>query len=1689
MKQVISPFSGPSSHSFPFFSDTSSTGRSHFIEKPSSVYFNRLFDRKKFFSPFLKRATSCLLLVTFFFTFILPISEFSSLRAQSVPQLNSTRAFTNADLQPYVDAGRLQLDQSSFMNTVNAGEQAVEATWEAAVDAEINAIVNSVTSSDPVNDVSVYQQAVRAQLELQKQQAKSQWLADASAYIQTELQSFLNVLSQTTSTNVASSNATSVSSIDPTVQVTTATPASQQVSPAQAAQNYYQGAQTWDAKWQDLLAKQAAWEQNSFTSIQNGLTQWDQAIAGLQNDKQAYLNGIDATKAQWLANQQLIQNAENGIRTTLQNTLNGIRSQENQLKSTIAGDPILNSSFGDIDSLLASLQDSLDQHASLDTLAQSLGNFFQNQQSYADSKVAYWNTAKWQDGYATQIVNFSQQVGTDSVSCTNDFGANGCSNIVQGNRGIYYQSNGTVLGWSADSSSLIYQADVTSSVAQGSYSSSATHEDDHYTYQCFSGADFGGTCTNGHGGYRLNGEYCGNEWLFCGYTQVNNMDQKYTFTVNGNFNTSQIQDNNNIRNAILGTYNLAFSSSPDAAQAASSVSPILQGTQVYLGGTLLTSSNWFSLLGSTNQVEIQSKYKYADAAMQGNQDFWSGMSAQFSSLANTFLSLVNPLRDWESRSNQYAQEYNSKLQELDLAKQTTSQNYDDQISQMKAARDAWITSVYGYQISGYDGALDNPDSQYRQGEQAWADEIQLFQQVELNWYLSAKDTLQQALSDPQSGEEQFQTNAINQTNSLESLITNSETNTAQLYNTAVGLWDSYQYAASGNLVDQAILNKQNESLWNTQGAALSQSLADSFGRSQAYGTAALDASNRINGIITAMLGQPAQIVDNTELQSLQNQATLYGQKQTFWQNEISGANGGFDFNGKANSNQSLIDQYTAVRADITIATNLQSETVDQEKTFLNQASEYFNKSEKYLNLSATAESEGKFDEAAYYMKLSSDQKNQAMSFLKGKYSTLGDTITTEVSARGLSSTRNSFLDYRDSLLHKNFKNSQDIAKQIKDEKNNVDGIIGAGQSYDQIQVMLQSAKNLIQQGSENKGAIESLLSYSQELASRDIGGSLLDGLTEMISSIESNIPSDISSDFVAQQIAASQKEMEEKQSGVDELLSHMSSLLTNDNDLQALQTLMQGGAQSLNFAANSAVSQYLDQYSQKLQKENEERSASLQKNLFDSLTNGDEYKYLREAGYTFRLDGDRISGYRQIQSGDVAIDGNAMKDASYSAVLEYQYIQIQTKFNPGNLRVDSLNLDSLNSATFNASMVENVRDYLNSMQSQMEGMFAQFSDKKAELEQSFTQNQEIKEFQENEYKENKKETLANFQALDPSFKDNFQPTMGQTKDYHAQSGSYGFEEGSAQSQGSRLRSSFDGLGTGDKVYAGTRDLKGTVNVKGIPVEINYGKQDLLVLSSFSLDALGYDFKLKGAGATFAQDQIATVNQKYSNYLKDVEKRIEDQAKANDAEKESKGFIFTLMNGMNGGSGSIGQRFTQAVKSEVQSRMTGAIAEATGLPASFVGALVGGGSFKDAVKAFEKATINSAISEATGIPEWLISSQMDKMGKPKEQWYQSQTFQMLTTVVAVVAAPFTGGASLAVAMAVNASIGAAQGAAGGGLQGAVMGAAGGVISTYTRDFGVNVNLSYSKENGFGASVAVGIGPAAVSVGVSEHGGAQ
>ncbi|EKO32880.1 hypothetical protein LEP1GSC179_3926 [Leptospira santarosai str. MOR084] len=464
-----------------------------------------------------------------------------------------------------------------------------------------------------------------------------------------------------------------MNTINPTVQSVTTTPVSQATNPAQAAQSYYQGSQLWDTKWQDLLAKQNTWEQNSLNAILTGILQWNQSITGLENDKVSYLNSIEQTKAQWLANKQIIQNAQTQMRGALQSTITNIRNQENQLKANASSDPGLTSVFGDMDELLEDLQDALNSNASLGTLAQTLGNFFQNQISNATTKADYWNTTKWQETYSTQVLDFKKEVATANLSCshTSGGGSNWCNGQLSGSQSVIYGSDGNVYGWAATNGGfqngvLVSSFDpVTisnpayaelnqqyqSCQAQGervcwfiwltypcsqfgwngenapvqSWTSnpnntSGYYNEGHYIIEC-NGIELGGSCSGGQG-YTLGGECCGNAAFMCGYNKRWHTDDSYSTSVTETFNQSQkdqITNNNNIRNAVLGGYNAAFGLSSQAGNAVAGSATVLE-TKAWLGGTALNSSNWYGSLGLTNQVQIQTKYKYIDSAMQAKRE-------------------------------------------------------------------------------------------------------------------------------------------------------------------------------------------------------------------------------------------------------------------------------------------------------------------------------------------------------------------------------------------------------------------------------------------------------------------------------------------------------------------------------------------------------------------------------------------------------------------------------------------------------------------------------------------------------------------------------------------------------------------------------------------------------------------------------------------------------------------------------------------------------------------------------------------------------------------------------------------------------------------------------------------------------------------------------------------------------------
>ncbi|MBX7086651.1 MAG: TIGR04388 family protein [Leptospirales bacterium] len=268
------------------------------------------------------------------------------------------------------------------------------------------------------------------------------------------------------------------------------------------------------------------------------------------------------------------------------------------------------------------------------------------------------------------------------------------------------------------------------------------------------------------------------------------------------------------------------------------------------------------------------------------------------------------------------------------------------------------------------------------------------------------------------------------------------------------------------------------------------------------------------------------------------------------------------------------------------------------------------------------------------------------------------------------------------------------------------------------------------------------------------------------------------------------------------------------------------------------------------------------------------------------------------------------------------------------------------------------------------------------------------------------------------------------------------------------------------------------------------------------DLFGEDWNRDDLSEQFSAS-IKTFNDNQEKYLQTVQEQIdiankvvEDNEKtyqdAVQAQTTRVQFVQGIVQAVLGGA-SLGQ----ALASQMRSQASDMIGQALGLPAGFIGNLLSGMKPDKALAAYVKSTVEEKMWE--GLGNALGSQQLVTLlrqvkgqkdaAKAKAKAKQQAQIQAVATVAAVVAAPFTGGASMAVLVAASAAKGAIKGAASGGLKGALVGAAGGAISgaitSVTAEAGVNVdvNLSYSKEGGFGAGVSVGVLGGAVSVGAN------
>ncbi len=253
--------------------------------------------------------------------------------------------------------------------------------------------------------------------------------------------------------------------------------------------------------------------------------------------------------------------------------------------------------------------------------------------------------------------------------------------------------------------------------------------------------------------------------------------------------------------------------------------------------------------------------------------------------------------------------------------------------------------------------------------------------------------------------------------------------------------------------------------------------------------------------------------------------------------------------------------------------------------------------------------------------------------------------------------------------------------------------------------------------------------------------------------------------------------------------------------------------------------------------------------------------------------------------------------------------------------------------------------------------------------------------------------------------------------------------------------------------------------------------------------------LGGLGGDFSES-FNEYNQSLGDKLQSAKQQIDDANKlARENEKtfqqnvsfhvEQAQLVESLAKAMLGGAS-----FGQALASEMRSRAGQIIGEATGIPPSIISAILGGAKPHEAVGSYIEGQVMSAIDTALGLPPGTTSmfSQQQKAKKAAKKAKQQAVVSGAIMVVGAIAAPFTAGASLAVAGAVAGAYQSVNN--GGGLQGALVGAVGGIANGFVQmatGGAVSVGLSYSPDNGFGGSVGVGYGPATVTVSHSEHGG--
>jgi hypothetical protein len=320
------------------------------------------------------------------------------LRAQpvSVPTLN-TPAFQPTDLDPFLNSARNLESEAAWEAATGGGRFNLAAGWEAAVDAEIQTQLLSVVQTDAYNNNADYKDYLLKELQIQKQTAYAAWEVEADRIIERERAAFIANLGDRVEAAAESESDQTLQGVDPN-----------QVNDA------------------ELSKEQLQWEKEFQSQVDFGWFQFQNALNDVQQRYNSFNQSLTDAELQFQQNQAAIHAYEQNIRTAIQSSVTGARSYvasnglyhvENCTGSSCSVDMnTLNAAGLQLNTLLDSVQQGLDNATPLSVLAQQMQTFLEAEELQATTRKNYWNSIKAGSDTLVQQIGMHGLTGGQTAS-------------------------------------------------------------------------------------------------------------------------------------------------------------------------------------------------------------------------------------------------------------------------------------------------------------------------------------------------------------------------------------------------------------------------------------------------------------------------------------------------------------------------------------------------------------------------------------------------------------------------------------------------------------------------------------------------------------------------------------------------------------------------------------------------------------------------------------------------------------------------------------------------------------------------------------------------------------------------------------------------------------------------------------------------------------------------------------------------------------------------------------------------------------------------------------------------------------------------------------------------------------------------------------------------------------------------